>query len=98
MTTRRVAQVVVGAIAAGFVVTAAIAGTPATAKRSVRTPSDSILFLSKGPDRVNGYGVPQKLYALDARGGDKLREILVDVEEAHWSPDGKRLAFLRLIR
>jgi len=98
MTAWRDPRVVVGAVAVGLVVTAVAAGTPGTTKRSVRVPSGSILFLSKGPDRVNRYGVPQKLYALDTVGGGRLREVLVDVEEAHWSPDGKRFAFLRLIR
>jgi hypothetical protein len=94
MTSRRDARVVVAVISVGLAVTAAAAGTPGTATRSTRVPSSSIQFLSQGPGRAN----PQSLYAVDARGGGKLREVLVDVEEAHWSPDGKRLAFLRVLR
>jgi len=52
----------------------------------------SILF-SGGPGGLEERYTP-RVYAANARGG-KLREVLVDAEEPRWSPDGRRLAFLR---
>ena len=84
-------------IIGALTIAAASAAAPGGMRGSVRVPPGSILFMSQGPNWHNDFSTPMRLYAVDARGDGKLREVLDDVGAAHWSPNGRRLAFLRKI-
>jgi hypothetical protein len=99
MTRLHVERATVGATLASVLALVVVAASPATPPGATATiPSGSVHFLSYGPpDWHAGSRRSTRLYALDARGDGQLREVIQDVGEAHWSPDGKHLAFLRLI-
>jgi dipeptidyl aminopeptidase/acylaminoacyl peptidase len=74
----------------GFVLTAGLAATAAASEHAAApgsSPHGAILFTGGPAGRT--------VYAVDARGG-RLKELVAGpVDAAHWSPDGRRLAFLR---
>jgi hypothetical protein len=85
-------------VAAAVVLAAATCASAAPARRSlerrVAPASAGSLLLTGGPG--GGNGGEGSVYAVDSAGGPLKELVPGPVEGAQWSPDGRRLAFIRL--